>query len=199
MTPSADRFPMAGRASGPWSGRCAVAVALALCQLPIPVPAAEPAAGPATGNPCTSFTFPADVERQLFIRGQPAREVRAGIQPGRSPQLKPDVLYDLTLGPATEVLLAGEPSSPATPGSHAGLATFRSGAAGRYRVSADAAARLDLVAHGSARPAVSFSGSPGCSTPHKIVVFALAAREQVTLQVTSAALPVVRIAITREP
>ncbi len=146
---------------------------------------------------CGQFRFPAEAERALFA-GPAGRTATAGRRPGTGPALTAGRLYGLKLHPFPAVQLAGAPFVDPGAGSFAGLARFTVPATGRYRVAADGAAWLDLVVAGEARRALAFSGSPGCFAPHKIVVFALAAGEEVAVQVTGSGRDRLRLAVTAE-
>lgn len=164
-----------------------------------PVAARAPQATPpaSTDDRCSHFRFPADAERRLFA-GPVGTTAVAGRRPGRGPVLALGRLYQLRLKPFPGVRLAGPPFVDPGPGSYAGLARFTVPATGRYRVSADGAVWLDLVVDGVSRPALGFSGSPGCFAPHKIVVFALEAGQDVVVQVTGSGRETLRLGLTAE-
>jgi hypothetical protein len=170
-----------------------------LAGIATPASAQAPAATPpaSTDDRCSRFRFPADAERRLFA-GPVGGTATAGSRPGRGPGLALDRLYELRLKPFPRVRLAGAPFVDPGAGSYAGLARFTVPAAGRYRVSADGAVWLDLVVDGRSRPALGFSGSPGCFAPHKIVVFELQAGQDVVVQVTGSGRDTLRLALTAE-
>jgi hypothetical protein len=170
-----------------------------LAGVATPASAQAPAAvQPASSDDrCSHFRLPADAERRLFA-GPVNATAAAGRRPGRGPVLVLGRLSELRLKPLPGVRLAGAPFVAPGAGSYAGLARFTAPATGRYRVSADGAVWLDLVVDGVSRPALGFSGSPGCFAPHKIVVFELEAGQDVVVQVTGSGRETLRLALTAQ-
>ena len=145
-------------------------------------------------EPCEGFTWNVTVERVLFAgapRTAPAATVAAG-----APGLELWTAYALELASQTDVVFAVAPGGRQDPeDAHAGIAILKFPRAGRYRVSLDAPAWVDIVVDGKAVPSGAFQVRAGCNARHKIVEFEVPAGDAL-LQVSAAAADRVRIAIT---
>jgi hypothetical protein len=143
---------------------------------------------------CEGFTWNVTVERALFD-GAP-RTARAASIVARAPVLELRAAYALELASQKDVAFAVAPGRRQVPeGVHAGLAIVKFPHAGRYRVSLDAPAWIDVVVDGKAVSSGAIQGRAGCNAPHKIVEFDVPAGDAL-LQVSAAAADHVRIAIT---
>lgn len=178
-------------ADGPvtWRGRASVLAAAVLLS--------GAAAAFGATNPCTGFRWNLAHESALFAtRGTSAA---AGRDSATAPVVRPDRLYDLSLSPQQDVHFVLRPEKRAlTDGAYAGLARLRVATAGLYRISIDRPFWVDVVAGGQIVESQDFAGRPGCSAPHKIVVYALPAGNLV-LQLSGAISPRVRVTLTRVP
>jgi len=156
------------------------------------------AGGTARGaDPCDAFDWNVTAERTLF--GQPGRDAAAATALTASPTLALSTLYRLALAPQGDVSFVQPPAKKTlADGAHGGLASFHLGAPGRYRVSLDAPAWIDVVAGDAIVPSRAFQGRPGCAAPHKIVEYELPAGDAV-LQLSAAAADHVRVTITPSP
>lgn len=146
-------------------------------------------------DPCTGFKWDASHEHALFL-GEPAKAT-AGKDAASAPLLDVDRLYAIALAPTADVKPIVPPSKKALDdGASAGLVRFKVAQAGHYRVSLDIPFWIDLVADGKAIPSIDFNGAHGCTTPRKIVVYDLAAGQEVTLQLGGSTEHEVRVALT---
>lgn len=146
-------------------------------------------------DPCTGFKWDASHEHALFL-GEATRAT-AGKDAASAPLLAVDHLYAIALAPQEEVRQIVPPSKKKLDdGASAGLVRFKVAQAGQYRVSLDIPFWIDLVADGKAIASVDFNGAHGCTTPRKIVVYDLAAGQEVTLQLGGSTESEVRVALT---
>jgi hypothetical protein len=149
-------------------------------------------------DPCGEFTWEVARERALF--GAEPRILPAGQDVSSAPELTLDRLYQLSLSPQANVTFAVTPAKKArTDGSLAGLGRLTVDTSGNYRVSLDRPVWVDVVLNGTLIRSRDFQGRPGCQAPHKIVEFVLPAGVALQLQISGAADPVVRVAVTRSP
>jgi hypothetical protein len=156
------------------------------------------ATGARADDPCATFAWDVAHERALFAT-EPT-SLAAGTAVASAPSLAPDRLYELRLSLQPEVAFAVAPGrAKQTDGGRAGLAQLTVAVAGLYRISIDRPFWLDVVAGGALVGSKDFQGRPGCSAPHKIVEFTLAAGMPLTLQFSGAASPTLKVAITRSP
>jgi hypothetical protein len=108
-----------------------------------------------------------------------------------------DTVY-LSLVPIGAVPLAVPLGKPAQPGDRGGLATVHVPAAGIYRIALGARAWIDVVRDGKAVASVAHQMGTPCSGIAKMVDFRFEPGTY-TIQLSAAADPTVRIAITRLP
>jgi len=167
----------------------------ALPLLLVPLPAIV-TAGPA--DPCTAFPWEVRHERTLFATTP--RPLAAGSAQAGAPPLSAERLYQLQLTAQAQVAFAMPPGKHHPPADgYGGLATMTLEKPGLYRVSLDQPAWVDVVANGILIAARDFQGRAGCNAPHKIVEFMLPAGIALTLQLSAAASPAVKIAVSRAP
>ena len=146
-------------------------------------------------DPCEGFRWDVARERQLFAGD--AQALPAGTDETSAPLLTTDRLYDLEVVPQDQVRFVVPPGRKVTPEhASAGLAHLRVGAAGDYRISIDQGSWVDVVAGHQLIPSRDFQGRPGCRAPHKIVLYALPADQDLTLQFSGATSSPLRAAIT---
>lgn len=164
-----------------------IATAALLCNCAL---AAEP-------DPCTRFTW--DVSHETAVMKQSAQAVAAATVPdGSVPQLQLDKLYELRLTKQSAVKFVVPPARAATgDDARAGLVQFRTGEAGRYRVSLSTRHWIDVVDGTAIIESHDFQGAGGCERPHKVVQFDLPANRTLTLQLSRAPDSAVAIAVTR--
>ena len=146
-------------------------------------------------NPCTQFKW--DVTRELTVMKQSPQPLAAASRSGAVPQLELEKPYAVKLANQADVKFAIEPAkSTSDEGAQAGLVSFRTAHAGRYRVSIASGHWLDVVDGGKAVASRDFRGQRGCERPRKIVEFELPAEHEFTLQFSGAAEAEVVVAIT---
>ena len=104
----------------------------------------------------------------------------------------------LQLAPIGAVTLALPLGKPAGPGDHGGLVTFHAPTAGTYRIGLGGRAWIDVVQGGKAVESFAHAMGTACSGLAKMVDFRLAPGAY-TIQLSAAADPTMRIAITRLP
>jgi len=149
-------------------------------------------------DPCAAFSWDVHHERQLF--GQEAVDLASGRTAEEAPALTPDRLYELELRAQPLVSFAAPPSRTwPTEATYAGLARLTVEAAGVYRIALDQPAWVDVLVNGAALQVRDFQGRPGCSTPHKIVEFALPAGKPLLLEFSASVTPSIKVTVSRSP
>lgn len=155
------------------------------------------AATAAADEPCAGFTWNVAAERALFD-GR-AVDVVAGKDVGTAPAIVAATAYSVALAPQALVAFAAPPGKAAVPdGANGGVLTVYLGHGGRYRLSVDVPAWVDVIAGGKPTPSQAFQGSHGCNAPHKIVEFDLPPGQTV-IQISASLPPRVRLAVTEAP
>jgi hypothetical protein len=158
-------------------------------------PALAGAGAPAADEPCAAFTWDVAHVRALFASA--AQSIGAGRDPASAPLLAADRLYQLQLAPQLQVAMLLPPGKKAQlADTYSGLARLQLARPGSYRVSIDQGAWIDVVEDGRMIDSSDFQGRPGCSAPHKIVQYLLPAAHELLLQISGAAAPQLRLAIT---
>lgn len=148
-------------------------------------------------DPCASFKWNVAHERALFAAK--AQALTAAKAAADAPELASEQLYDISLLPQATLALrvpAGVKSS--FEGAFGGFARLNIASAGLYRVSVDQPGWIDLVSEHGVIPSSDFSGSHGCSAPHKVVQFDLPTGT-VLLQLTGIAGSHVELLLTKAP
>jgi hypothetical protein len=82
---------------------------------------------------------------------------------------------------------------------YAGLARLTVDTPGVYRFALDQPAWVDVVAGGAELQSRGAQGRVGCSTPYKIVEFALPAAKPLVLEFSASVTPAIRISVSRSP
>lgn len=149
------------------------------------------------GDACSRFKWDVRHERALFAT---RAEVRgAGSAVSSAPVISLNRLYRLRLTPQGRVAFAVPPGKKARrDGAYAGLARLHIAAAGIYRIALSQPFWVDVVADGTLVAARDFTGAHGCTTPHKVVQYRLAAGD-LLLQVSGWAAPQAELTVTRAP
>ncbi len=162
-----------------------------------PKPAAE-AEEPAMAGGCDSFTW--DVSHELDVLGTPAKSVTAATDGKKPVPLELDQHYSVTLAPQGAVKFAVKPAK-ASPdgGAYAGVLSFHTPKAGRYRVSITTSHWLDLIDHGLIVVSSDSQAQRGCEKVHKIVQFELSGNRDFVLQFSGAADATLDLAVTQVP
>lgn len=150
----------------------------------------------AAEDPCAAFTWDVHHERELFAKA--AEALVGGHASAAAPDVKVDRLYELTLAKQSEVSFVTKPGKAALgDGDYAALVHLTVPADGTWRISLDSKVWVDVLAGAGAIASSDFQGRPGCSAPHKIVEFVLPAGKLLTLQISSASAPKVKLSVTR--
>lgn len=165
---------------------------LALLSLPlVPVHARA-------DDPCAAFSWDVHHEHELF--GKQAVDLASGKALADAPALTPDRLYELELRGQPEVTFSAPPSRTwPEEATYAGLARLTVETAGVYRFALDQPAWVDVVAGGAELRSRDAQGRVGCSTPYKIVEFALPAAKPLVLEFSASVTPSIRISVSRSP
>jgi hypothetical protein len=146
---------------------------------------------------CTGFKWDVRHERALFATR--AQDRKAGGAAASAPVIALDKLYRLQLAPQSRVAFAVPPGKKAhRDGAYAGLVRLHIAAAGLYRIALSQPFWVDVVAKGTLVAASDFTGAHGCSAPHKVVLYRLAAAD-LLLQVSGWAAPQTELTVTRAP
>jgi hypothetical protein len=168
-----------------------VAAALAALALPL-------ASTKAAGDPCAAFSWDVHHERDLFSK-QPV-DLASGKAFADAPTLTPDRLYELELRAQPEVTFSAPPSRTwPEEATYAGMARLTVETAGVYRFALDQPAWVDVVAGGVVLQSRDSQGRDGCSTPYKIVEFALPAGKPLVLEFSASVTPAIRVTVSRSP
>ncbi|HEY2037648.1 MAG TPA: hypothetical protein VGG96_11580 [Steroidobacteraceae bacterium] len=110
-----------------------------------------------------------------------------------------DKLYRLSLAPQEQVAFGLPPGKKThRDSSYAGLIRLHIAAGGLYRIALSGRLWIDVVEHGRLVASADFTGSQGCNTPHKIVLYRLAPGD-LLLQVSGGATPQTELTVTHAP
>ncbi|HEV2229312.1 MAG TPA: hypothetical protein VGR86_10185 [Steroidobacteraceae bacterium] len=152
----------------------------------------------AAEDPCAAFSWDVHHERELF-REQPV-DIASGKAFADAPVLTPDRLYELELRAQPEVSFSAPPSRTwPEEATYAGLARLTVETAGIYRFALDQPAWVDVIAGGTVLQSRDAQGRVGCSTPYKIVEFALPAGKPLVLEFSASVTPSIKVAVSRSP
>ena len=144
---------------------------------------------------CSGFSW--DVSRELSLFAGPATSLAAGADSAAAPALAMDRLYTLALRPLNEVTFVTAPGKRnGAESGYGGLASLDIKTPGKYRFALDAPAWIDVIADGGAMNTSGHQGASGCAGPRKIVEFDFSVSRRVTLQLSGADSPAVRITVT---
>jgi len=162
----------------------------ALCLLAVIVPVAASGAD----DPCTAFAW--DVHTELALLVGNAVRLRSGTDDSTAPLIGKAAAYRLALAHQAAVHFAADPGKYSdADGRFAGLVKLHIPRPGRYRVSLDAAAWVDVVAEGHVVPAAAYTGSHDCARLRKVLEFQLPAGPA-TIQVSDSQADHLRLAVT---
>jgi hypothetical protein len=149
-------------------------------------------------DPCAAFSWDVRHERDLFSK-QPV-DIASGRAFADAPALTPDRLYELELRAQPEVSFTAPPSRTwPKEATYAGLARLTVDTAGIYRFALDQPAWVDVVASGVVLQSRDGQGRVGCSTPYKVVEFALPAGKPLVLEFSASVTPSIRVTVSRSP
>lgn len=152
----------------------------------------------AADDPCQPFKWDLSRERVLFA-APATKPIDGNATPPAA--FNPEQAVDIRLQPQANVKLPAPPAKPMlTDGAWAGFATFTVARPGRYRIALDAPFWIDVLDGRAALTSIDFGGPGGkCPPPHKIVVYDLPAGRPLTLQLSGATEPRVRVTVTGVP
>ena len=141
-----------------------------------------------------------DVSHELDLLGQPAASLNAGRDTKTIAHVDIDKHYAVKLVPQSSLKLAAKvDKAAADPAAHGGLLAFRTGEAGRYRVSLSTAHWIDVVDAGNLVVSLDFQGQRDCAKLRKVVELELTGKREFVLQLSGATDESVGLAITRAP
>lgn len=145
---------------------------------------------------CDSFSW--DVSHELDVLGKPAKAITAGTD-GKNPvRLELDQHYSVKLAPQGTVHFAVRPGKPMPDdGAQAGVLSFHTPKAGRYRISITTDHWLDVIDGGLIVVSSDFQGQRGCEKVHKVVQFELSGNKDFVLQLSGSTQPRLGMAITQ--
>ena len=153
-----------------------------------------PIAALAADDPCADFTW--DVHAELAVLARDSVRLQAGTDAAALPPVHQSQAYRLSLAKQVTVHFETDPGKYSDAlGRFAGMVRLRIAHAGRYRVSLDTAAWVDVVAAGHIVPAAAYTGSHDCARLRKVVEFQLPAG-LATVQVSDSDADHVRLAVT---
>jgi hypothetical protein len=159
-----------------------------------PKPAAK--AEEMSGGGCDSFIW--DVSHELEVLGQPALSANAGIDGKKPVRLDLERHYKIKLVPQSAVKFSVKPSKPvADADAHAGVFSFHTPKAGRYRISISTGHWLDVLDGGLIVVSQDFQGQRGCEKVHKIVQYELSGNKDFVLQLSGDTQANLDVAITQ--
>ncbi|HEY1891044.1 MAG TPA: hypothetical protein VGG63_11595 [Steroidobacteraceae bacterium] len=146
---------------------------------------------------CTGFKWDVRHEQALFATRPEDR--KAGGAAASAPVIALDRLYRFQLTPQGNVTFAVPPGKMRhMDGAYAGLVRLHIAAAGLYRIALSQPFWVDVLEKGTLIASSDFTGARGCSAPHKVVLYQLAAGDQL-LQVSGWAAPQAELTVTRVP
>lgn len=166
--------------------RTAVAALLMLLGVP----------GAAVADPCATSAWNLGKAAEAFRRDVAHRLPAPAVgQP--SLVLPTDTLLEVPLAPASEVPLAHAPSRPPPPGKDRVAAiAFEVEASGRYVLSLDRGAWIDVGAGTDLLESADHRSTPGCPLFRKSVAFDLVGRRPYILQLTGSDATIIRLVVT---
>lgn len=145
---------------------------------------------------CDSFTW--DVSHELDVLGKPAKALTASTDGKKPAHLDLDQRYTVKLAPQGTVKFAIKPGKPQLDdGAQAGVFSFHTPKAGKYRVSITTGHWLDVVDGGLLVVSQDFQGQRGCEKVHKIVQFELSGNKDFVLQFSGGTQATLDVAITQ--
>jgi hypothetical protein len=145
---------------------------------------------------CDAFTW--DVSHELDVLGKPAKAITAGTDGKKPVRLELDQRYSVKLVPQGTVHFAVKPGKPVVEdGAQAGVLSFHTPKAGRYRISITTAHWLDVIDGGLVVVSSDFQGQRGCEKVHKVVQYELSGNKDFVLQLSGGTQANLDVAITQ--
>lgn len=146
---------------------------------------------------CMDFKWDVSKERALFAG--PPTVMQAGTDTKSAPIVLPNHLYQLALGPQSDVKFSVREGKKTDDNAHAGLAILRISTEGSYRVSVDLPVWIDVVTQDSVLTPTDYQGQHDCAAPRKVVQFELKGTKPFLLQFSGAAVGQLLVAVTPVP
>jgi hypothetical protein len=149
-----------------------------------------------TGEGCAAFTW--NLTREFAAMRTPANLLAASADPRVNPvRLKEGQHVTATLSPQGSVTFAAPPARQRkTANATAGLLFFKSGVAGRYRISLSSHHWIDVLDGGKSIDSLSHEGRSGCELLQKVVEFELPANRDLVIQLSGDDAATVGVVIT---
>lgn len=178
---------------GTWSW---TAILSLCCALSSAAPPTEPQPASHTEEGCDSFTW--NLAREFAAMNRPAILLAASADQKVNPQrLAEGQHVAVTLVPQNSVLFAAAPGrARKSENPSAGLLFFKSGHAGRYRISLTSRHWIDVLDGGKPIESVSHEGRSGCELLRKVVEFQLPANRDLVLQLSGDAAATADLVVT---
>jgi hypothetical protein len=174
----------------------AIAWATVLSLSASPALMAQQSAEKPDAGGCDAFTW--NLKREFAAMRTPAILLAASADPKVNPvRLKEGQHVTATLVPQGSVSFAAPPARPRqSDHATAGLLFFKSGAAGRYRISLTSHHWIDVLDDGKTIDSVSHEGHGDCELLHKAVEFELPANRDLVIQLSGDDAATVDIVVT---
>jgi len=145
---------------------------------------------------CASFTW--DVSHELAVLDGPSKPITASADAKKPVRIELDQRYAVKLMPLGSVRFVAKPGkSTLESGEQAGMLSFHTQRAGRYRVSLTTGHWFDLVDNGNFVVSRELQGQRDCEKVHKIVEFELSGNRDFVLQLSGATESSLAIAVTQ--
>ena len=153
-------------------------------------------AHPHTDEGCETYTW--NLAREFAALEVPGKSIVAsGSADGKKRWIATGRHYAASLRPQPEVKFAATPGRARNPeNAAAGLLHFRSGKAGRYRISLSSHHWIDVIDGGKPLDSIAHEGRGGCERLHKVVEFDLPAHRAITIQLSGGDRKDVSVVIT---
>ena len=145
---------------------------------------------------CESFTW--DVSHELAVLEGPSKSLTASADAKKPVRIELDQRYTVKLMPLASVRFVAKPGkSTLESGEQAGMLSFHTQKAGRYRISLTTGHWFEVVDNGNFVVSREFQGQRGCEKVHKIVEFELSGNKDFVLQLSGATESSLSIAVTQ--
>ncbi len=151
---------------------------------------------------CDKFSW--DLSKELSLFSAPASAtataLSAATDAAQAPAVAVGKLYAVSLHDQAKVKFEHPPGKPRLPdGAHGGLVRFELNTAGKYRVTIDTAAWVDVTVDGALINSNQFQGRTACPAFHKSVEYTLPANKTLVIQLSGETGTTVRLAVTPVP
>ena len=169
----------------------------AQAQEAAPQDATQPKAGMQDGvGGCDSFAW--DVSHELEVLGKPPQSANASRDGKKPVHLDLEQHYLVKLVPQSTVKFTVKPGKPLPgAGAHAGVFSFHTPKAGKYRISITTDHWIDVLDGPLLVVSQDFQGQRGCEKARKIVEYELSGNKDFVVQFSGDTQPNVSLAITQ--